>query len=277
MKKMLSAMLAMAMVFSLAACGKKDQPVAGSQSGAQSTSGSQSTAGDLTYAVEAGSAGEEVAKANGFKTVSVETQAMALMEVDSGTADAAIIDLLMAGAMVGEGTSYPNIKVTDQKLNSEEYGVGCRKGSDLASFINAVLSEAFADGTMEELAKTYGVQEAILEQPEAEYTAADSDSDVAYIQGKGTLVVGITNFEPMDYQDANGSWIGFDADMAKLVAEKLGVAIEFVEIDWDRKVDELDGKGIDVVWNGMTLTEGVKAAMECTNAYCENAQVVVAK
>ena len=258
MKKMLSAMLAMAMVFSLAACGKKDQPVAGSQSGAQSTSGSQSTAGDLTYAVEAGSAGEEVAKANGFKTVSVETQAMALMEVDSGTADAAIIDLLMAGAMVGEGTSYPNIKVTDQKLN-------------------AVLSEAFADGTMEELAKTYGVQEAILEQPEAEYTAADSDSDVAYIQGKGTLVVGITNFEPMDYQDANGSWIGFDADMAKLVAEKLGVAIEFVEIDWDRKVDELDGKGIDVVWNGMTLTDGVKAAMECTNAYCENAQVVVTK
>ena len=280
MKKMLSAMLAMAMVFSLAACGKKDQPAgsqSGAQSGSQSASGSQSTAGELTYAVEAGSAGEEVAKANGFKTVSVETQAMALMEVDSGTADAAIIDLLMAGAMVGEGTSYPNIKVTDQKLNSEEYGVGCRKGSDLASFINAVLSEAFADGTMEELAKTYGVQEAILEQPEAEYTAADSDSDVAYIQGKGTLVVGITNFEPMDYQDANGSWIGFDADMAKLVAEKLGVAIEFVEIDWDRKVDELDGKGIDVVWNGMTLTDGVKAAMECTNAYCENAQVVVTK
>ena len=195
-------------MFSLAACGKKDQPAgsqSGAQSGSQSASASQSTAEELTYAVEAGSAGEEVANENGFKTVSVETQAMALMEVDSGTADAAIIDLLMAGAMVGEGTSYPDIKVTDQKLNSEEYGVGCRKGSDLASFINAVLSEAFADGTMEELAKTYGVQEAILEQPEAEYTAADSDSDVAYIQGKGTLVVGITNFEPMDYQDANGS------------------------------------------------------------------------
>ena len=280
MKKILSAMLAMAMMFSLAACGKKDQPAgsqSGAQSGSQSASGSQSTAGELTYAVEAGSAGEEVANENGFKTVSVETQAMALMEVDSGTADAAIIDLLMAGAMVGEGTSYPDIKVTDQKLNSEEYGVGCRKGSDLAAYINAVMAEAYADGTMEELAKTYGVQEAILEQPEAEYTAADSDSDVAYIQGKGTLVVGITNFEPMDYQDANGSWIGFDADMAKLVAEKLGVALEFVEIDWDRKVDELDGKGIDVVWNGMTLTDGVKAAMECTNAYCENAQVVITK
>ena len=202
---------------------------------------------------------------------------MALMEVDSGTADAAIIDLLMAGAMVGEGTSYPDIKVTDQKLNSEEYGVGCRKGSDLAAYINAVMAEAYADGTMEELAKTYGVQEAILEQPESAYPQADAAGDLAYIQGKGKLIVGITDFEPMDYKAADGSWIGFDADMAKLVAEKLGVDIEFVEIDWDRKVDELDGKGIDVVWNGMTLTEGVKAAMECTNAYCENAQVVVTK
>ena len=281
MKKMLSAMLAMAMMFSLAACGKKDQPAAGSQSGAQggsqAGSASQSTADELTYAVEAGSAGEEVANENGFKIVSVETQAMALMEVDSGTADAAIIDLLMAGAMVGEGTSYPTIKVTDQKLNSEEYGVGCRKGSDLAAYINAVMAEAYADGTMEELAKTYGVQEAILEQPEAAYPEADQNGDVAYIQNKGKMIVGITDFEPMDYKDADGSWIGFDADMAKLVAEKLGVDIEFVEIDWDRKVDELDGKGIDVVWNGMTLTEGVKAAMECTNAYCENAQVVVTK
>ena len=280
MKKMLSAMLAMAMMFSLAACGKKDQPAgsqSGAQSGSQSASASQSTAGELTYAVEAGSAGEEVANENGFKTISVETQAMALMEVDSGTAAAAIIDLLMAGAMVGEGTSYPDIKVTDQKLNSEEYGVGCRKGSDLAAYINAVMAEAYADGTMEELAKTYGVQEAILEQPESAYPEADAAGDVAYIQDKGKLIVGITDFEPMDYKAADGSWIGFDADMAKLVAEKLGVDIEFVEIDWDRKVDELDGKGIDVVWNGMTLTEGVKAAMECTNAYCENAQVVVTK
>ena len=102
-----------------------------------------------------------------------------------------------------------------------------------------------------------------------------ADGDVAYIQDKGTLVVGITDFAPMDYKDENGEWIGFDADMAKLVAEKLGVEIEFIVIDWDNKVFELDGKGIDVVWNGMTLTDAVVAAMECTNAYCNNAQVVV--
>ena len=63
--------------------------------------------------------------------------------------------------------------------------------------------------------------------------------------------------------------------MAKLVAEKLGVEIQFVEIDWDSKIMELDSKSIDVVWNGMTLTDEVLNAMECTNAYCNNAQVVV--
>ena len=232
---------------------------------------------DLTFAAEAGSAGEEVAQANGFKTVAVGSQANALMEVDAGTADAAIIDLLMAGAMVGEGTSYPDLKVTEQKLNSELYGVGCRKGSDLTSFINSVMSAAYADGTMVELAKTYGVQESLLEQPACEFTAAESDSDVQYIQDKGKLIVGITEFAPMDYQDANGQWIGFDADMAKLVAEKLGVEVEFQIINWDMKVEELEGKQIDCVWNGMTLTDGVQAAMECSNAYCENAQVVITK
>ena len=274
MKKFLAMLLALVMVLSLAACGNQATPDANNNDASDDNS---DTPAEVTYAVEAGSAGEEVATEKGWKINSVGSQADALMEVDAGTSDAAIIDLLMAGAMVGEGTSYPDLKVTDQKLTSELYGVGCRKGSDLASYINSVFAEAYADDTMVELAKTYGVQEAILEQPESAYPEADAAGDVAYIQGKGKLIVGITEFEPMDYKAADGSWIGFDADMAKLVAEKLGVDIEFVEIDWDRKVDELDGKGIDVVWNGMTLTEGVKAAMECTNAYCENAQVVVTK
>ncbi len=101
------------------------------------------------------------------------------------------------------------------------------------------------------------------------------DSDIAYIKDKGVLIVGITDFAPMDYQDENNEWIGFDADVAKLVANDLGVAIQFVEIDWDNKILELDNKSIDVVWNGMTLTDEVKKAMECSKPYINNAQVVV--
>ena len=106
---------------------------------------------------------------------------------------------------------------------------------------------------------------------------SEFDSDLEYVQDKGKLVVGITNFEPMDYPDGNGSWIGFDADMAKAFAKSLGVEVEFVEIVWDNKVMELDDKGIDCVWNGMTLTDAVKNAMSTSNAYCLNAQVVVVK
>lgn len=110
----------------------------------------------------------------------------------------------------------------------------------------------------------------------AESDAGSSDkSDMEYVKDKGTLVVGITDFEPMDYKDDNGNWIGFDADMAAAFAESLGVNVEFVEIDWDNKIMELDGKTIDCVWNGMTLTDEVTSSMECSNAYCNNAQIVI--
>lgn len=107
--------------------------------------------------------------------------------------------------------------------------------------------------------------------------AKTSESDLEYIKNKGTLVVGITDFAPMDYKDDSGEWIGFDADLGRKVAEDLGVKVEFVEIDWDNKILELDNKSIDCVWNGMTLTDEVKNSMNCTKPYCKNAQVVVVK
>ena len=126
-------------------------------------------------------------------------------------------------------------------------------------------------GSKEEAAEAPAATE---EAAEAEDTA-EAESDLAYVKEKGVLVVGITDFAPMDYKNESGEWIGFDADMAKGFAEKLGVEVEFVEIDWDNKILELDGKTIDCVWNGMTLTDEVKAAMDCSNAYCNNAQIVI--
>lgn len=254
-------LLLLAMTAAMAACGQKNA----------NTNTDEKT---MVYAVEAGSAGEEVAKEKGWTVNSVQDQAAALMEVAAGTSDAAVIDLLMAGAMIGPDTSYPNLTYTDS-LTQEEYGIGCRQGSDLADFITSVLAEAYQDGTTQALARQFGIREDLLaEMPQTGYTE-DAGGDVAYIRGKGTLVVGITEFEPMDYQDADGNWIGFDADMAKAFAESLGVTAEFQLIEWDNKVMELDGKTIDVVWNGMTLTDGVQTAMTCTPAYCRNAQVIV--
>ena len=140
--------------------------------------------------------------------------------------------------------------------------------------LTMVLSLAACGGSKEETAKEEAPAETQEEQAPVEENA-DADSDLAYVQDKGVLVVGITDFEPMDYKDADGNWIGFDADMAQAFAESLGVDVEFVEIDWDNKVLELDSQAIDCVWNGMTLTDEVTSAMECSNAYCNNAQVVI--
>ena len=140
--------LALALTISaslLAACGQKDN--GGSKDSDEKV---------LTYAVEGGSAGEEIALEKGWKVTTLEDQAAALMEVASGTSDAAIIDLLMAGAMIGEGTSYPDLTYTD-RLTEEEYGIGCRKGSDLAQYINCVLGDAYQSGTIQKLAQQYGI------------------------------------------------------------------------------------------------------------------------
>ena len=276
MKKKFALMMALSMTVGMVLTGCGGGSGDAAQTGAETEADAPGS--DLVYAVEAGSAGEEAAQENGFETNAVASQADALMEVASGTSDAAIIDLLMAGAMIGEGTSYPDLKYTTE-LTTEEYGVGCRKGSDLADYINIVFADTYARGVMKQTATEYGVQEALVAQPALgqlpEVDTSAADSDVAYIQGKGTLIVGITDFAPMDYKDDSGEWIGFDADMARIVAEKLGVEVQFVEIDWDNKIMELDSKNIDVVWNGMTLTSEVTSAMECTNPYCNNAQVIV--
>ena len=108
-----------------------------------------------------------------------------------------------------------------------------------------------------------------------ESTAADSD--LAYIKNKGKMTIGYTVYEPMNYTDADGNFTGFDTELATAVCEKLGVEPDFVEINWDTKIVELDAKSIDCIWNGMTLTDDIMANAACTKAYAKNAQVVVMK
>ena len=102
-------------------------------------------------------------------------------------------------------------------------------------------------------------------------------TDLEYIKDKGKLVVGMTIYEPMNYKDDKGEWTGFDTEFAIAVADKLGVDAEFVVIDWNNKWATLNSKKIDVVWNGMTLSDEAKTNASCTNPYVLNAQVVVMK
>ena len=144
---------------------------------------------------------------------------------------------------------------------------GCGKASEEEVVTNTDAEDAAEDAVAE--------AEDTEEAADAAEDTAEAASDMEYVLEKGTLLVGITNFEPMDYMDENGEWIGFDADLANAFAESLGIEAEFVEIEWDSKIMELDSSAIDCVWNGMTLTDEVTSSMECTDAYLHNAQVVV--
>ena len=106
--------------------------------------------------------------------------------------------------------------------------------------------------------------------------AAAEESDWDYISGKGKLVVGMTLFAPMNYYEGD-EFVGFDTELTKAVGEKLGVEIEFVEINWDSKEIELNSKNIDCIWNGMCITPERKENMSMTNAYLYNTQAIVAK
>ena len=111
----------------------------------------------------------------------------------------------------------------------------------------------------------------------SESTSAKTVADLDKVKDANKLVIGITDYEPIDYKDKNGKWIGFDADLARAVAEKMGIDVEFVVINWDNKFIELNSGAIDCIWNGMTVSDSVKTNCDISDAYAGNSQVVVMK
>lgn len=169
-------------------------------------------------------------------------------------------------------TSYDNLAIACE-LSSEEYGIAFRQGSDLTAKVNEIMDELISEGTLTELAEKYQLTLADAKTEETSEEATVKDID--YIKSNGKMVIGITEYEPMNYKDENGEWTGFDTEFAQKVCEKLGVEAEFVEIDWDNKFIALNSKAIDCIWNGMTISEEVLVNTSCTKAYVKNAQVVV--
>ena len=103
--------------------------------------------------------------------------------------------------------------------------------------------------------------------------AAKGDYEV--IKNAGQMIIGITEYEPMNYYDADGKLIGFDTEYAEAVCEILGVEAEFRVINWKTKETELAAGNIDCIWNGLTVTEERKADMDFTTPYLTNKQCVV--
>ncbi len=195
-----------------------------------------------------------------------------------------LLIMILALAMVctafvacGNKSSYEDLAIVDLGLEKEYFGIAFRAGSDMTRKVEDITLQLIEDGTLGELSTKYEVGAVGKGEYTPKADACADSGDWAYIQGKGKLVVGITDYKPMDYRDENGEWIGFDADYARAVAAKLGVAVEFKEIDWELKLASLEAKEIDCIWNGMTITEAIEAAADCTVPYMYNTQVAVVK
>lgn len=180
-------------------------------------------------------------------------------------------------ASCGEKTSYSDLAIVDLGLEREYFGIAFRTGSDMTRKVEDITLQLIEDGTLAELSTKYEVSAVGKGEytPKADACADSGDWD--YIREKGTLVIGITDYKPMDYRDEDGKWIGFDADYARAVAAKLGVTVEFKEIDWDSKEMALSARDIDCIWNGMTITDAIENAADCTAPYMYNTQVAVVK
>ena len=257
MKKLLAIILAALMVMTMfAGCG-----------------------GNKVIVAEKESAGEAVAKTlDGYSYTAVDTQAKALMEVAAGTADAAIVDYVMSIGSIGEGTDYENLVVSGEGYSPENYGIAFRKGSDATAKVNEAIATLKANGKLAEIANKYKLGELISATDTFEaFKQAETDSDWAYIQQKGELVIGITYFAPMNYKNDAGELVGFETEFAKAVCEVLGVTAKFQEISWSAKETELAAKNIDCIWNGMTITDERAENMSITIPYMANKQVMVVK
>ena len=99
----------------------------------------------------------------------------------------------------------------------------------------------------------------------------NSKSDLEYVKDKGTLVVGLDDtFAPMGFRDKDDNLVGFDIDLAKAVAKRMGLKVKFQPIDWAAKEGELKSKNIDCIWNGMSATSDRQKSMSLSNKYLKN-------
>ena len=222
----------------------------------------------------------------GKELLAVESQLDALNGLKKGDADIAVIDSIMAGYYMNDTDSFKDYQILEGVvLAEEEYGIAAKKGNKaLMSKINEALIALVATD-YKTVAETYGLTGDLLVTAETTNPLASAtDNSWADVVADGKLVIGYTLFAPIAYNEGDGAdavFKGFDIDLAKAVVAYLNATYEtsvecdFVKIEWSQKETLLEQGTIDLVWNGMTITEEREAAMEISVPYLANKQVAV--
>lgn len=243
MKVLVAVIISLTCIISLGACAKENQ--------------------DLNF-------GKSLVKTDGMIDI--------LREVSSKTSDVGIMDSTMANYYMKQDTLYASklMIIEDLVLAEEKYGIATRKsGASTIYEINKALIELKNSGKVTELATKYGLANDEIIDVSTNLGSNSLDNEWATIKASGTIKIGYTVFAPIAYKDANDQLIGFDIDLAKAVGEHLGVEVQFVEIEWKRKEVELEAKNIDLIWNGMTITDKLQEALCISIPYLSNKQVAV--
>ena len=214
----------------------------------------------------------------GKKYSPLSAQMDVLLQLNAKSIDVGVMDSIMAGYYMSQDTKYAStLQIVDGlTLATEQYGIAARKGSGLIKKINSALIELAKDGTIDTLASKYGIaSELCIDKTIVVEELTDAEkADWDYIAAQKKFIVGYTLFAPIAYEE-NGELIGFDIDLAKAVANKLGLEVEFKIIEWNAKEGLLEAKSIDCIWNGMTINEERLAAMEISIPYLNNKQVAI--
>ncbi len=215
----------------------------------------------------------------GKTLVKVDSMVDILTELTAGTSDVGIMDSIMANYYLSLDSGYGDtlMVVPDLVLSQEQYGIAARKDADYtAAKVSLALVQLLQEGTVAEIADRYGLSDDVIidETYTVNLDELTGTSDWDYITNKGTLIIGYTVFAPIAFEE-EGEFVGFDIDLAKAVGELLNLQVVFQEINWDTKEIELANKNIDLIWNGMTITEERQQAMAISIPYLANKQVAV--
>ena len=229
----------------------------------------------------------EGAKLNfGKELVGVTSQLDALQGLKKGDADIAVIDSVMAGYYMNQTDEFKDYQILENVVFAEEqYGIAAKKGNEaLMSKINEAII-ALVDTDYKTVAGKYGLTTELLVKADTKnpYAAASDDSWDKVVADK-ELIIGYTLFAPIAYEDGDGAdakLVGFDIELAEAVVKYLNatyeseVKVTFMVIDWNSKEALLENGTIDLVWNGMTITDERSAAMTISVPYLANKQVAV--
>ena len=213
--------------------------------------------------------GKDLVKVNGMVDI--------LVELETKSSDVGVMDSIMAGYYINEQYKGKLTIAENIVVDEEEYGIAARlDGAYTAKMISKTIIDLTKDGTVDAIAEKYGLKDSLAIDTTVNIDLTDETGKADYdkIIASGELVIGYTIFAPIAYEEGN-ELVGFDIDLAKAVCAKLGIEAKFQIINWNSKVFELNSGAIDVIWNGMTITDEIKASTSVSIAYLKNKQVAV--